>query len=41
MYEESESASLAFLLKEWKKLQLLLGWYTLDQIYNIDKTVSL
>ena len=41
MYGKSESVLLASLPKEQKKLQLLLGQYTLNQIYNIDETVSL
>jgi hypothetical protein len=41
MHGESGSAPLASLPEERKKLQLLLGRYTLDRIYNIDETVSL
>jgi len=40
IYEESESMSLASLSEERTKLQLILGQYTLDRIYNIDETVS-
>src|SRR4051794_13530505 len=41
IHGESESAPLASLPEERTKLQQLLSRYTLDQIYNIDETVSL
>ena len=40
MHGESESIPLASLPEERAKLQLILGRYTLDRIYNIDETVS-
>ena len=40
MHEESGSAPLATLPEERKKLQQILGRYTLDRIYNIDETVN-
>jgi hypothetical protein len=40
MHRESGSAPLASLPEERAKLQLILGRYTLDRIYNIDETVS-
>ena len=41
IHGESESALLASLPEERTKLQQLLSRYTLDQIYNIDETISL
>src|SRR3954452_9632141 len=41
IHEELASAPLASLPEERTKLQQLLSQYTLDQIYNINETVSL
>ena len=40
IHRESGSAPLAFLSEEHGKLHQLLSRFTLDQIYNIDETVS-
>ena len=40
IHGESGSAPLATLSEERTKLQEILGRYSLDQIYNIDETVS-
>ena len=40
IHRESGSASLVSLSEEHTKLQLILGQYTLDRIYNIDEMVS-